>query len=249
MDGVVLKSAKLWTFDGSTDGFTAVGSRLAPAAGQGLSIRIADPTLRSPKALDVPGARFPLVLVRLTRVAPGAAWDGALYYTTAAHGEAPAYLGKPVSGDDPKVNETTTLVYDMRRQANGGPDWTASIIDQIRLDIEDRPGGGFVIQQVAIAAAPAAPRPRRSPDSEARRSRGVVFCSVIFIFYFLPVLLIGYSLSGWRAGAAADRQRRLLCLGRGRLCLPAPGPHRPELRRPSRWLRRRRRPGVGAWRC
>jgi len=29
----------------------------------------------------------------------------------------------------------------------------------------------------------------------------VVFSSVIFIFYFLPIFLIGYYLSGWRAGA------------------------------------------------
>ena len=29
----------------------------------------------------------------------------------------------------------------------------------------------------------------------------MVFSSVIFIFYFLPVFLIGYYVSGWRAGA------------------------------------------------
>ena len=29
----------------------------------------------------------------------------------------------------------------------------------------------------------------------------MVFSSVIFIFYFLPVFLVGYYLSGWRAAA------------------------------------------------
>src|SRR5579871_5134142 len=29
----------------------------------------------------------------------------------------------------------------------------------------------------------------------------MVFSSVIFIFYFLPVFLLGYYVSGWRAGA------------------------------------------------
>jgi alginate O-acetyltransferase complex protein AlgI len=29
----------------------------------------------------------------------------------------------------------------------------------------------------------------------------VVFSSVIFIFYFLPVFLLGYYVSGWRTGA------------------------------------------------
>ena len=29
----------------------------------------------------------------------------------------------------------------------------------------------------------------------------MVFSSIIFIFYFLPVFLVGYYASGWRAGA------------------------------------------------
>jgi hypothetical protein len=155
LNGQPLKTAKLWTFDGSTDGFTGVGSEVTPAPGQGLAVQVADPILRSPRGLRVPGGQFPLVLVRLTRVAPGSAWDGGLYYATASHGETVAYLGKPMLGADPKLNETTTLVYDMARQTVGAPDWTRSIIDQIRLDIEDRPGGAFVIRQVAIAENPA----------------------------------------------------------------------------------------------
>jgi hypothetical protein len=35
--GEPLKAAELWTFDGSTEGFTAVGGRISPAAGQGIS--------------------------------------------------------------------------------------------------------------------------------------------------------------------------------------------------------------------
>jgi len=157
MGGVPLRTAKLWTFDGSTDGFTGVGSQLAPADGQGLAVTIADPTVRSPRGLAIPGGQYPLVIVRLTRVGAGEAWDGALYYSTAAHGEGINWLGKPVDNEAPKLNETVTLVYDMRRQAQGGPDWTQSVIDQIRLDIEDRPGGRFVIHQVAIAENPNPP--------------------------------------------------------------------------------------------
>jgi hypothetical protein len=152
--GAPLKTAKLWTFDGSTEGFTPVGSKITPTAGQGISVTIADPTIRSPKGLNVPGAKYSLVLVRLTRTAAGSAWDGALYYSTATHAEAIGYLGKPVSGADPAVGETTTLVYDMTRQATGAPDWTQSTIDQIRFDIEDKAGGAFVIRQIAIAENP-----------------------------------------------------------------------------------------------
>lgn len=154
LGGKPLKTVKLWTFDGSTEGFTTVGSRISPAPGQGISVAIADPTLRSPKGLNVPGGQYPLVLVRLTRTAPASAWDGALYYSTAAHGEAISYLGKPLSGADPKVGETTTLVYDMSHQVLGGQDWVQSTIDQIRFDLEDRPGGAFLIRQIAVAENP-----------------------------------------------------------------------------------------------
>jgi hypothetical protein len=168
INGAPVKTAKLWTFDGSTDGFTAVGSKITPAVGQGIAVTIADPTIRSPKGLNIPGGQYPLVLVRLTRTAPGAIWDGALAYSTTGHPESAAYLGKPISGANPAVGETTTLVYDMSRQPVGAPDWAQSTIDQFRLDIEDKPGGAFLIRQVAIAENPAsgatpAPAPAAKP--------------------------------------------------------------------------------------
>lgn len=172
LGGKALKTVKLWTFDGSTEGFTAVGSKIAPAPGQGISVAMADPTIRSPKGLNVPGAQYSLVLVRLTRVAAASAWDGALYYSTVAHTESINFLGKPLSGANPAVGETTTLVYDMSHQAIGAPDWIQSTIGQIRFDIEDRPGGAFVIRQIAIAenpnpaalaSAPAGPTPAAKP--------------------------------------------------------------------------------------
>jgi hypothetical protein len=154
LGGKPLKTVKLWTFDGSTEGFTTVTSHIEPAAGQGVSVAIVDPTIRSPKGLNVPGGQYSLVLVRLTRTAPASDWDGALYYTTPVHGEAIGFLGKPLSGANPKVGETTTLVYDMSHQTLGGHDWMQSTIDRIRFDIEDKPGGAFVIRQIAIAANP-----------------------------------------------------------------------------------------------
>jgi hypothetical protein len=154
LNGKPLKTIKLWTFDGSTDGFTVVRSKVVPAADSGIAVTIADPTIRSPKGLNVPGGQYPLVLVRLTRTAPGELWDGALYYATPSHDEQAGYFGKPIFGSKPRVGETTTLVYDMSHQARGGPDWTQSTIDEIRLDIEDKAGGGFLIRQVAIAENP-----------------------------------------------------------------------------------------------
>jgi hypothetical protein len=170
LNGKPMKTAKLWTFEGSTDGFTGIGSAILPAPGQGLAVTLADPTLRSPKGLDVPGATYPLVVVRLTRTAPGAVWDTALYYATAGHGEAIKFFGKPAAGANPAVGETATLVYDMGKLVQGGSDWTQSMIGQIRLDLEDKPGGAFVIRQIAIAEnpdptafGPATPAPAETP--------------------------------------------------------------------------------------
>ncbi|HEX2800546.1 MAG TPA: hypothetical protein VHN73_00630 [Phenylobacterium sp.] len=169
LNGRRLKTIKLWTFEGSTEGFTAVRSKITPDLDQGLSVQIVDPTLRSPKGLNVPGAQYPLVLVRLTRTAAGEAWDGALYYSTAAHPEASTFFGKPTPATPPAVGETVTLVYDMGRQTVGAPDWIQSNIDQIRLDIEDKSGGAFVIRQVAIAENPqAATLPAADPLPAAK---------------------------------------------------------------------------------
>jgi hypothetical protein len=173
--GKPLKTIKLWTFEGSTEGFVPVGSKVVPAPGSGISVTVADPTLRSPKGLNVPGTQYSLVLVRLTRTAPAGPWDGALYYSTANHGEGIGFFGKPVSGADPAVGETTTLVYDMSRQTAGSPDWAQSTIDQIRFDLEDRAGGVFLIRQIAIAenpdpAAIAASPPAAAPAKPAPKS-------------------------------------------------------------------------------
>jgi hypothetical protein len=46
------------------------------------------------------------------------------------------------------------MVFDMHRLAAGGDDWKTSKIDQVRLDLDDGPGGAFVIRQVAIAQDP-----------------------------------------------------------------------------------------------
>jgi hypothetical protein len=171
LSGRPLKTAKLWTFDGSTDGFTGGRSVVAPAQGQGLAVTVVDPSLRSPAGLDVPGGQYSQVVVRLTRIADGGAWDGALYYATAAHPESGGFLAKPTSAQ-PALGETATLVYDMSRPAAGAGDWLTSKIDQIRFDLEDKAGARFVIHQVAItenpnAALPPKPEPVVEPPAGA----------------------------------------------------------------------------------
>jgi hypothetical protein len=155
-NGQPLRAEKLWTFDGTTEGFTMGNGEVAPADGAGLSVNELGPDsqTRTPRGLNVDGHTRSLVIVRATRVRPAAPFDGSVYYTTAAHGETAAFHARPVAGKDPAVGETTTLVFDMHRLSKGDLDWRNSIIDQVRIDLDDGSGGAFIVRQVAIALDP-----------------------------------------------------------------------------------------------
>jgi len=100
------------------------------------------------------GGRDALIIVRLTRVRAGERWDGSLFYTTSDHRESEKYKGKAPKAANPGLNETVTLVYDMHKLRRGADDWKMSRIDQFRLDLDDGPGGAFILRQIAIAERP-----------------------------------------------------------------------------------------------
>lgn len=165
-EGRPLRAGRLWTFEGSTDGFVMAGGEVLPAETSGLRLaaRAFDPALRSPSGLALEGAQFSHVLVRVTRLAPAADWDGALHYVTADHPEAAGFMAKPFQGAAPEVNETVILAYDMRNPTMGGQDWVSSLIESIRLDFDDAAGGEFLIHQIAITEPPASnPAPTLRP--------------------------------------------------------------------------------------
>ncbi|MDP1874854.1 hypothetical protein [Phenylobacterium sp.] len=165
-EGQPLRAGRLWTFEGSTDGFVMAGGEVLPAETSGLRLaaRAFDPALRSPSGLALEGRRFSHVLVRVTRLAAASDWDGALHYVTAAHPEAAGFMAKPFQGAAPEVNETVILAYDMRNPTLGGEDWVTSLIESIRLDFDDAAGGEFLIHQIAVTEPPAnAPAPTLRP--------------------------------------------------------------------------------------
>ncbi|WP_419319462.1 hypothetical protein ACN2C7_01695 [Caulobacter sp. ErkDOM-E] len=157
VDGTVLKTAHLWRFDGSTEGFVAASAQVEPARGGGLRVveQAIDTIVRSPQNLAIEGGRYNGVVVRLTREKEASEWDGSLFFSTPAHGETSGFFGKPLRGADPVAGETTIMVYDMAKLRKGGGDWTASTITGLRLDLDDQPGGQFVIHQIAVVALPA----------------------------------------------------------------------------------------------
>jgi hypothetical protein len=156
LDGKTLKAASLWTFETGVDGFEGAGSTLTARPGGGLDVKgdLFDPIVRLPKDLSVKGAESNAVLVRITRNKDTERWDGSLFWTTAAHGEAAGFATKPIRGADPAVGETTIMVYDLAKPKKKGDDWTRSTITGIRLDLDDTEGGEFTIHQVAIVSLP-----------------------------------------------------------------------------------------------
>jgi len=169
IDGAPLKAGRLWTFDGSTEGFVLTGGEALPGPVLGLELRNlhADPVLRSPRGLELDGGRYSLLLVRLTRTRAGADWDGTAFYSTAAHGESGEFQATPIAGANPAVNETVVLVYDMANLARGGEDWKSSLVDQIRLDTDDGAGGAFTVHQVAITENPGPAALAQAPANSA----------------------------------------------------------------------------------
>jgi hypothetical protein len=174
-EGKPLRAEKVWAFDGATDGFVATHADVLPADGAGLSLKIGarDAILRTPRGLNVAGSNRSLVLIRLTRTAAVRRLDPTLYYSTAAHGETQADFAKPVFGGHPRLNDTVTMVFNMRQLASGGDDWKTSTIDQVRLDLDDGAGGAFVIHQVAIAQDPGGifPQPQAPPKVDASATK------------------------------------------------------------------------------
>jgi len=169
LDGKPLKAAAQWTFETGTDGFEGAGSTLAARAGGGLEVTgdLFDPIVRLPKGLSVKGAEANTVLVRITRNRDTERWDGSLFWTTAAHGEAAGFATKPVRGADPAVGETTIMVYDLAKPKKGGDDWTRSVITGVRLDLDDSAGGAFTVHQVAIVNLPGGATPEAPASAPA----------------------------------------------------------------------------------
>ncbi len=176
-----LNAARMWRFDTGPEGFSGGGADIVAVPLEGVQVvnRTLDAQLRSPSGLGIEGARFGLVLVRLTRLTAATPWDGSLYWMTADHSEADAFHTKPFLGADPAVNETVILAYDLIRPLKGGDDWVKSVIDQVRIDTDDGAGSRFRLRQIAIVENPAPdvlkalPRAPRSGPPAAAASKAV----------------------------------------------------------------------------
>ncbi|MDO8410641.1 MAG: hypothetical protein Q7S93_11350 [Phenylobacterium sp.] len=140
-----------WTFAGASHGLQAINADATPTP-EGLRVVATgdDPGLRTAAGLNLRGEDADLVLVRLTRLAGAASWDGSLYYATDRQGESADRRAAPQPPSSPPIGVQTLLIYDMRQPSVGRP-WRRSAIDQIRLDLDNEAGGAVLIHEIAIA--------------------------------------------------------------------------------------------------
>lgn len=90
---------------------------------------------------------------RLTARASGA-WRGVAYYSTANHSESDNYRSQ--AENDLAVGERRTLLWDMSNLALGGNDWINGVANEIRLDLDNGPGGTFVVHSIKVYGDPVA---------------------------------------------------------------------------------------------
>jgi len=165
-----LAFSHFWDFDKADNGWTASGATLtvpstrAPNAMEVLTVTN-DPQLISPTGLNIEGAKWSKVVVRLKRLTAGDSnsWEQAyLYYNTTAR-----------SGFDTRYREFAnvrfvegvyaTFVFDMSSLSSQSltteaerKDWVNNIITQIRIDPSITAGDDFAIDWIGVArVAPA----------------------------------------------------------------------------------------------
>lgn len=151
-----LEIVRLWDLRLEPAGFTASNAELRHRSGDGLEVTSlsSDPQLRSPAELRLRGATAPLVLVRLRHIEVTGPWDGALYYSTARHGESAAFMNTPLSPPQLAQGSWSVLAYDMRQALHGGGDWRRSEISQLRLDLDASAGSVSLVSHIALARGP-----------------------------------------------------------------------------------------------
>jgi len=146
-----LDAAVAYQFDSTVDGWTVAGGTLTWQSGGTvwLSSSGTDPILRSPTGLTINGGLYPLIRMRVKRMA-GNGWDGTVYYITAGHTESGLYCK---SIPDPGLvtgGDWVELTWDMHALTAGGADWKDSTIQSFRIDLGNSSADAFLIDWVVV---------------------------------------------------------------------------------------------------
>lgn len=122
-----------WDFLDSDEGWTPTNASVAISG----SVLTITPSSAGPfiavENLEIPGAYYTQVAVRLKR-SSGSSWDGHIYYKTSGHGFSASYYrakAEPSGVDDGYVEQ----IWDMTALNAGADDWVDSSITALRIDL------------------------------------------------------------------------------------------------------------------
>ena len=140
-------SAIAWAFDTSIEGWGAGSATLAASNGSVvLTATATDPIVYSPN-FSLSGATSTKIRARVKRLA-GTAWDGTMYYKTAAHGYVSGY--RKNIANTIVLNQWVVLEWDMSALTFGGTDWVTSTITGLRIDLGVVAGDSYEIDWIAV---------------------------------------------------------------------------------------------------
>ncbi|MDO8706437.1 MAG: DUF2313 domain-containing protein [Sulfuricaulis sp.] len=142
-----------WHFIASVQSWTAAAATLTTGTTSvTLAATAADPILRRTiKACA--GAKYRYVVARFRRLVAGA-WEGAVQYTTPAHGEGAGYIKTVAEPAEWSTGAWVTVAWDMHALGTGGTDWLDSFITGLRLDFSSANGSSVEIDWVALSEYP-----------------------------------------------------------------------------------------------
>jgi hypothetical protein len=136
-------------FASTLNGWSAANGTLTASVNGALFASNTDSQLNR-SGLSIVGAAYNRAVVSLTRTKARTSgdWDGTAYYITAGHSYNSSF--RKIISTDPAVGERVDLVWDMASLSSGGTDWLTSIIRSLRFDLDQGPGGEFIIHKIAF---------------------------------------------------------------------------------------------------
>ena len=144
---VAFSARQTWEFRGSAEGWiTTNASITANADTITVTATGGNPQLGL-VGLNINGATYDKVRVRIRRVA-GTGWRGVLFYGTSARSYSESY--KKVLLDSVASTGFVVIEFDMANLTAGGADWKSNTITSLRFDLGNVTGDAFEIDWVSV---------------------------------------------------------------------------------------------------
>ena len=144
---VAFSARQTWEFRGSAEGWiTTNASITANADTITVTATGGNPQLGL-VGLNINGATYDKVRVRIRRVA-GTGWRGVLFYGTSARSYSESY--KKVLLDSVASTNFVVIEFDMANLTAGGADWKSNTITSLRFDLGNVTGDAFEIDWISV---------------------------------------------------------------------------------------------------